>query len=150
MGGRLGNYEDSPVELNDFYLIEDLTTADRPERLERIQSFAAEAADHLRHVVRSGLETHTHLLILTHIPPFKGAAWHEGEPSNDDWLPFFSCEAVGDVLTEVAGEHPSANLTVLCGHTHGEGVREVLPNLTVVTGGAVYGRPAIVDLIDIA
>jgi hypothetical protein len=32
-------------------------------------------------------------------------------------------------------------MTVLCGHTHGAGRAQLLPNLEVKTGGADYGWP---------
>ena len=32
-------------------------------------------------------------------------------------------------------------MTVLCGHTHGKGEVQILPNLIVKTGGADYGKP---------
>ena len=38
---------------------------------------------------------------------------------------------------------PQCQLTVLCGHTHGSGTVEILPNLQVHTGAATYGEPAI-------
>ena len=34
-------------------------------------------------------------------------------------------------------------MTVLCGHTHGEGQAQILPNLKVLTGGAKYGEPRV-------
>jgi hypothetical protein len=30
-------------------------------------------------------------------------------------------------------------MTVLCGHTHGNGVAQLMPNLTAYTGEASYG-----------
>ena len=53
----------------------------------------------------------------------------------------FTCEAVGHVLRAAAEEHPACEITVLCGHTHGSGRVEMLPNLTAFTKGAQYGRP---------
>ena len=32
-------------------------------------------------------------------------------------------------------------MTVLCGHMHGCGEVELLPNLRMLTGGAKYGQP---------
>ena len=77
------------------------------------------------------------------MPPFREACIYEGKISNDDWLPHFSCKAVGDVLRDIMSQHPQRNLTVLCGHTHGSGTADILPNLRVHTGAAVYGEPAI-------
>jgi hypothetical protein len=46
--------------------------------------------------------------------------------------------------------HPGCQLTVLCGHTHGEGEATILPNLLVKTGGAEYGKPRLNELIVVA
>jgi hypothetical protein len=45
--------------------------------------------------------------------------------------------------------HPHRRLTVLCGHTHGEGECRVSSNLWVVTGGATYGRPRVQRVIEV-
>jgi predicted MPP superfamily phosphohydrolase len=69
--------------------------------------------------------------------------------SDDDWLPYFTCRAVGDALLETMQARPDRDLTVLCGHTHGAGTVEVLPNLRVWTGGADYGAPTIERMLEI-
>lgn len=84
----------------------------------------------------------------THVPPFKEACWHDGEISDDKWLPHFACKAVGNVLEKLMIEHPDRQMTVLCGHTHSSGRAEILPNLFVKTGGAEYGSPAIQEIIE--
>lgn len=56
---------------------------------------------------------------------------------------FFSCKAMGDVLAEVMLKNPEKQMTVLCGHTHGSGNAQILPNLMVHTGSARYGYPKI-------
>jgi 3',5'-cyclic-AMP phosphodiesterase len=38
-------------------------------------------------------------------------------------------------------------MTVLCGHTHGAGEANILPNLLVKTGGAEHGNPALQDAL---
>jgi hypothetical protein len=45
--------------------------------------------------------------------------------------------------------HPDRQLTVLCGHTHGSGECRILPNLKVNTGGAVYGKPEVQQIIEV-
>lgn len=40
-----------------------------------------------------------------HVPPFREASWHQGRISDDDWLPHFTCKAVGDVLREAMVAH---------------------------------------------
>ena len=49
------------------------------------------------------------------------AAWYDGRPSTDDYLPFFACKAAGDVLWKVAKSNPKCPILVLCGHTPGGG-----------------------------
>ena len=147
--GRLGNYARSPVLLNDFRLIEELTWLDQATRLRRLQQLGDEAAAALKGVLLPALEAFPTVIVATHVPPFKEACWHEGQISNDDWLPFFTCKAVGDVLLEAARRHPARRLEVLCGHTHGEGVAQLAPNLIVRTGAADYGSPTIAGILDL-
>jgi len=71
------------------------------------------------------------VIVLTHVLPFKESCWHEGEITADDWLPHFSCKAVGDVLIEFMAGAPDKQLTVLCDHTQSSGSCQVLPNLKV-------------------
>ena len=87
-------------------------------------------------------------VVLTHVPPFREAAWYEGRPSDSQWLPFFSCKAVGDVLLEAIQDLPCKRMTVLCGHIHGGGRSAILPNLATWTGPARYGRPAIQEIFE--
>ena len=77
-------------------------------------------------------------------------AVHEGKVSDANWLPHMSCKAAGDVLRELMAAHPNARLDVLCGHTHGGGELEVLPNLHVSTGPARYGNPKLGRIIEVA
>ena len=67
----------------------------------------------------------------------------KGRVSDDNWLPHFTCKAAGDALIEAISQRPDREMTVLCGHTHGAGEAQILPNLRVLIGGAVYGAPAI-------
>ena len=73
----------------------------------------------------------------------KGQCRHEGRHSDDNWTPHFACGAVGEALAEIMAEHSDRSLTVLCGHTHGDGETQVMPNLLAITGGAEYGRPTV-------
>jgi hypothetical protein len=45
------------------------------------------------------------------------------------------------MLIETISRRPERKVTVLCGHTHGEGETWPLPNLHVRTGRARYGEP---------
>jgi hypothetical protein len=89
------------------------------------------------------------VIVLTHVPPFRESCWYQGHVSNDEWLPFFACQAVGDALREIMTSRPHCRLTVYCGHTHNSGTAQVLPNLLVFTGAAEYGVPALSGVLEI-
>jgi hypothetical protein len=134
--------------LNDFFLIEELAGLRRTELLARLNTLGDEAAEHFRCVLPEALEEAEHVVVLTHVPPFLESAWHDGRYCDADWLPFFSCQAVGRVLAEFMGRHTTRKMTVLCGHTHGGGISQILPNLVTITGPAQYGRPVIQNLFE--
>ena len=144
---RFGDYAGSQVMLNDYLMIAELRGLDRGQRQARLNALGDAAAEHFRVLLPEALSRFRHLLVLTHVPPFRETCWHEGRISNDDYLPHFSCKVVGDVLVEMMQAHPERKMTVLCGHTHSSGEAEILPNLCVRTGAAVYGRPQIQDVL---
>jgi 3',5'-cyclic-AMP phosphodiesterase len=153
--GRLGDLDGSNVILNDFLLIDELRcwrdphTLDKPALRQVLESLGDEAAGYLKGVLVPAAEKYPHVILATHVPPFREAAWYEGRPSADDFLPFFACKAVGDVLVETARAHSKCQILVLCGHTHGGGEVQVLENLRVLTGQAEYGKPEIQRVIDV-
>ena len=152
---RLGDFDGSDVILNDFLLVDELRcwkdpyTLDKRALRQALQTLGDEAARHLTTVLPLAVAQYSRVIIATHVPPFRDATWYRGRPSADDYLPFFSCKAVGDVLLEVAQGYPKCDLLVLCGHTHGGGELQVLENLRVVTGPAEYGKPQIQRVIDV-
>lgn len=143
--GGYGNVGGSPIVLSDFFRICELTGLRREQLRQRLNELGAEAGRHLASHLPTALEEFEHSVILTHVPPWVEACWHEGKFSDKDWTPFFACKAAGDaILSAVDGANPNRRVTVLCGHTHGAGVQEGLrPNLVAYTGGAVYGAPAL-------
>jgi len=145
--GRLGNGANSQIMLNDFIQIRDLTGPSTKERFAKLNDLGDQAAKYFSKILPEAIEQYRNLLLLTHVPPFKEACWHEGCISDDEFLPHFTCQAVGEVLIEMMQSHPECNLTVLCGHTHGGGTVQILPNLLVKTGGAEYGQPALQEMI---
>ena len=152
---RLGDYERSQVQLSDFALIEELAPhnehgiMDKPGTRQVMEALAKEAADHFAKVLPEAVSRYRNVVAVTHVPPFREAAWHQGKPSSDDFLPYFASKIVGDVMLGVMRAHPNGKLLVLCGHTHGEGELEVLDNLHVWTGGADYGRPKIQRILTV-
>lgn len=149
--GRLGDYQNSRVVLNDSRLIKDLFQANllgRFHLLEKMQQLADQDAskleDDLLKVIKHKPQK---IVILTHVPPFKEACTYQGRMSDDDWLPFFSSKATGDILERTAERNQDIKFLVLCGHTHGKADVQILNNLTVKAGGAEYYRPEVQDLI---
>ncbi len=157
---RAGDYDATTIVLNDYLLIEDLrqTFHDSPPTLpppldprailtdrlrEKLEQLGDEAAAHLRHTAAEALTWAKEVVVLMHVPPFREACWYQGRTSDDNWAPHFVCAAAGQALREVMQSHPEQQMTVLCGHTHNPGRAEILPNLTVLTGGAEYGEPSI-------
>ena len=93
--GRLGNYQNSMVLLNDYSLIKEPTGLDQKVRLIKLNELGGIAAADLRDVLPRALVRFPHVLLLTHVPPLKEACWHDGSISSDHWLPHFSCQAFG-------------------------------------------------------
>ena len=145
--------------MNDFFLIEELhevTTvpgwapfAHRGAILERLQNLGDEAADHIRRHLPAACKSFKHVILATHVPPFRESCWHDGRITNDDYLPFFTCAAVGEALVEIMGDFPQCNLTVLGGHTHSPGEALIRNNLRVFTRVAEYTRPAIQRVLEL-
>lgn len=146
---RLGDYVRSYVSMNDARLIDEFVGLDKEQRLHVLHRLGDEAAEHFARVLPEALSRYSNVFLLTHVPPYREACWYDGHISNDEWLPHFSCKAVGDVLVSIMGEHPEHRLTVFCGHTHGEGEYWPLSNLRVLTGGAEYGHPAVQQVLEI-
>ena len=147
--GRLGNYQDSMVLLNDYSLIKELTGLDQNTRLVKLNELGDIASADLRAILPGALARFHHVLLLTHIPPFKEACWHDGSISSDHWLPHFSCKVLGEALIECMHSYPDCEVTVLCGHTHSGSNAQILPNLSVKTGGTHYGSPTVQEILKI-
>ncbi|MDE3091859.1 MAG: metallophosphoesterase, partial [Chloroflexota bacterium] len=119
--GRLGNRIRSEVMLNDYFLIQEFIGLGPLRRFAKLSELGDEAARDLKRQLLSAVPRFSNLILRTHVPPFKEACWFEGRISDNDFLPHYTCSAVGDVLIAIMREHSECRLTVLCGHTHGEG-----------------------------
>ena len=113
----------------------------------KLRKLADQQARRLGKQLRKVPDDVEHILVATHVPPWVEAAWHNGTTSDDDWAPHFVCVATGKVMKEFMEEHPGKSMTVLCGHTHGAGEAQILPNLKCITGSSCedgsddYQRP---------
>lgn len=150
--GRYGDYTHTPVSLNDSRLIADLfqeRILGRFQLLEKMQQLADEDANNLRIKLKEAAKQNPKkIVVVTHVPPFRETAMHEGKISSDDFLPFFSSKATGDVLMQFANELDSIEILVLCGHSHDWCSYYPLDNLTVFVGEAVYTQPCSQGVIE--
>lgn len=149
--GRFGDYQNSRVAINDSRMIADLFQAKihgKLQILDKMQELAdADALLLQRELNLAASKEPRKIIVLTHVPPFKESCMHMGKISDDDWLPYFSCKVIGDILIEVANQHPLIDFLVLCGHTHSESNYQPLPNLVVRAGKAEYRFPEVQEVI---
>ena len=147
--GREGDYNSSLVMMNDYRLIEELARFTKHDRLAELYRLGDEAANHVRRQLELALPEYEEVIVLTHVPPFRGACWYQGTISDDEWAPHFVCQAMGHVILDQAALHPARRITVLCGHTHSPGMFQPANNVNVITGGAEYGAPGITQVFDL-
>lgn len=150
---RLGTPEHQRVELADWSFIQDYKDVSARTDLHARKELAANYADReallLHQQLSAAVTWATRVLVLTHVPPFREATWHQGQHSDDDWLPWFSCKAVGDVLAAHAAKRSDVAFDVYCGHTHGRGTYQPSANLVVRSNAAVYGSPRVAGTLDV-
>jgi Icc protein len=145
-----GNYEGSPIRLNDFPLIEDFSSTDPTLWKQQLHDLGAESAERLSAKLNDLPTDARNVLVITHVPPYRDACWYQGKTTDDDWAPFFVCGQVGRALRRASESRPQCQFKVLCGHTHHAGVANIAPNLVVHTGAADYGNPDVEGLVTIA
>jgi predicted MPP superfamily phosphohydrolase len=153
--GRYGDYEKSPVVLNDSKLIMDLlqsTLFGEYTLLEKMQQLADYDAEQLKMTLLDAIKNASpkKIIILTHVPPFQEVCRYRGEQTNDDFLPFYSSKITGEVIMQIVQAHPDIEFLVLCGHTHGKAFWHPFDNLNVKVGAAEYTYPEIQEVITIA
>lgn len=156
--GRLGNYSSSSVVLNDAYLIEELYISwsskefrneyveltSKDLLLRKMQELADADAFKLKNKIEQCVKQNaSKIIILTHIPPFKEVSLYNNKISDDNYLPFFSSKAIGDVIELFAESYPEIEFLVLCGHSHHAATYKPQKNLEVRCGGAEYYKPQI-------
>lgn len=145
--GRAGNFLTSTIQLNDYFLIEELKSLLPQDRLLKLNQFGSEAADFLQKRLLEAFMKYERVILLTHVPPFQEACIYEGHPSDDNWAPHFVSFAVGEMLRKIMQENPAKEVLVLCGHSHFGNDITILPNLRVVTGHSELGAPSVQGII---
>ncbi len=147
---RYGNSR-TQVELSDFYEIRELRPGIRSRNflLELVSSRADAEAARLSELLTEACQgPEKTILVATHVSPYEESSWHEGKPSDRDWVPWFSSRATGLVLDKFSAKHPEKFFQVFCGHSHSSGVYHRTGNLAVYTGRAQYGAPDLAGIID--
>ena len=111
---------------------------------QKAKELSQEAADHFKKYLKKGFRTHDHMIIVTHVSPFEEAVYYRGRKSDKYFLPFYSSRIEGDtILDEMKNISSNKQLTILCGHTHGESEYKPQDNITVRVGAAEYQNPSI-------
>lgn len=131
-----GSADAAGMELNDEHLIAELRTGNLTARLREL---GKESAKHLQEQLAAVPEGASCVIVLTHVPPWPEAAWHEGLNSDAWALPRFCWQAGGNVISRAAERMPQTRFIVLCGHTHSDGIWKQ-GNITCYTAGSAYGR----------
>jgi predicted phosphohydrolase len=131
-----GSADAAGMELNDEHLIAELRTRDLTARLREL---GRESAAHLQIQLESVPVDASCVIVLTHVPPWPDACWHEGRKSDALALPRFCWQAGGNVVSQAAERMPQTRFIVLCGHTHSDGIWNQ-GNITCYTAGSAYGR----------
>jgi hypothetical protein len=103
---RFGDSWGWRVFLNDWNFIGECIGPDLEERIARLRALGDEAAAHSRVVLPEPLSRSHELVVLTHIPPFREDCWDAGRIADSEWLPYFTCKAVGEVLADAMESHP--------------------------------------------
>lgn len=136
---RLGNYTTSKIELNDHALIKDFKSLTKGECQTKLRSLSDESASHIQQMLSIAFEKYPHVILATHVPPFKELCAREGTALDEDWLPHMVCKSLGDVILETMTALPQKKITVYCGHIHNAVTYVPLPNVTVHSGAAEVG-----------
>lgn len=125
--GLGGRDIESQVAINDLILIRDLRVAgtpggaanapmdwlNRPALRSRLVFLGEDAAETLRPHLLEAIADFPRTLVLTHVPPFRNPAEDSGDAFGASG-PALACNAIGDMLLEVAAEHPDRRIDIVC------------------------------------
>lgn len=149
---RNGDFEKSTLSLADSKLIEDLKKVrfSKAKLKAEMQRLADQDATALAENLESAIQAqYSKIIITTHVPPYPGSCYYNGAPSDDNGLPYFSSQAIGNVISDFATRHPDVEFLVLTGHTHDKVEYKPHDNVLVKAGAAEYKKPIIQEMIDV-
>lgn len=145
--GLAGHGQPGKLGLNDEFAIEELRLARNDRRLERaLMGYGHEHAGYLASLLAKVPEDAKEVIVLTHVPPWPEATWHDGKPSDDDGLTRFCWLQGGVVIDAAAKSRPNLKIQVYCGHTH-TGGQMIKDNIVCYTGGNRYGQGHVNGLV---
>jgi 3',5'-cyclic-AMP phosphodiesterase len=151
--GRAGDPREARDFPRDFLRIADFAKLSRDEYFARLNLLGDEVSARTRTKLLRALahNSYRHIYLTTHVPPFGEACLDSYRICHKHKLPFYCCQALGEMLVEVMKDYPDRKLTVLCGHTHNECDLKVRDNLRVLVKEAAYTScypPTMIDLSD--
>lgn len=157
-----GNPHSDALLMNDWLQIADFNSAIRSSYAGKLlnknviigisQRLAQMAANHIANSIKSVVKSSDHIVVMTHVPPFKetfNAAEKYKGMSSTDVLPWYTSKIIGDTLMSAAKTYPHVRFTVLSGHVHSHYDDDLLNNLNVKVGKAIYGNPQVANLISV-
>lgn len=157
-----GNPNNNQFMMNDWIRIADFNSAlkassagtslNKNAVIEIARRLAHQATVHVVNGIKSAVKQSSHIIIMTHVPPFKesynSSEKHKGL-SSQDVIPWYTSRMMGDAIFAAAKAYPNVKFTVLSGHLHSHYEQELLNNLTVRVGKSVYGSPQLAGFIEI-
>ena len=146
---RLGHAYETSTMLNDFFHIQELCGLSRKNLVEKLKQLGDESVLRIKSKLIAAAENNNKVIVVTHVPPFGEAARNERQLSKDDYLPWYSCKVMGDLLLDCADTYPNVNFLVVCGHTHGASEYHPRPNLEILTAGAEYFVPKVDRILEL-
>jgi 3',5'-cyclic-AMP phosphodiesterase len=113
------------------------------------RKLANEGVNHIAEGIKSASRYANRIFVLSHPVPFNTAHIYNGKQGSNDAAPWYVCKTLGDTLMEAAKAYPNISFVSLSGHTHGEYNGQMLKNLKVHVGGALYNLPRIAGIFDV-
>jgi predicted phosphohydrolase len=146
-----GRAMDSRFEMNDWKTIEEFKVfgGNRSQIIEHSRKLAAASVMHISKSIKDAVRYCDTIVVVTHVPPFVEACMHQGRPSDNEAVPWYSNTHLGVVLKAAANAYSNVKFVVLAGHTHGKCTFSVSGNMVCHVGEADYGNPVVQDVIEL-
>lgn len=156
------NYKESSFLMNDWFSIGDFSISGASRNNKYLinkdvivsvaRGLASDSADRLSIKVTTLLQTNksvSEIIILTHVPPFEEASWHDGARADRNSLPWYSSKIMGMMLRDLATTYPHVKFNVFAGHTHSRYSNQISKNLFINVGPSKYSQPNISGIISL-